>query len=81
MPTARHMERTYERLIGVVFSVLSGLLVTQLSDNGLRTVMYEVSAIVNNRPLSREIFNDPDSCPITPNLLLTLKSNVIVAPP
>ena len=38
----------HERLIGVVRSVLSGLLVThgtQLSDNGLRNLMYEVAAI------------------------------------
>ena len=84
VPTASHMGGTYERLIGVVRSVLSGLLVThgtQLSDDGLRTLMYEVAAIVNNRPLSLETLNDPDSCPITPNHLLTLKSNVIIAPP
>ena len=54
----------------------------QLDDESLSTFLYEASAIVNSRPLSTEIINAPLSDPpLSPNLLLTQKTSVILPPP
>ena len=44
--------------------------------------MYEAAAIVNSRPLTTDNLNDPLSLsPLTPNQLLTMKTNVLLPPP
>lgn len=44
--------------------------------------MYEAMAIVNSRPLTSEHLNDPlASEPLTPNHILTMKSEIIAPPP
>ena len=83
-PSASHFGGVFERQIGSIRKVLSGLLLEQsssLSDECLITLLHEVSAIINCRPLSH--INLSDSCiePLTPNHLLTQKSRVIVSPP
>ena len=84
-PTASHMGGAWERLIGVVRSVLNAILdqhSTRLDDSSLGTFLYEVAAIINSRPLSLEHITDPEHPePLTPNHLLTGKSKVIVPPP
>lgn len=85
VPSASHMGGVWERQIRSVRNVLSALLLkngTHLDDESLRTFLYEVAAIVNSRPLSVENLNDSNSpMPLTPNHLLTMKSNVILPPP
>ena len=83
-PSASHFGGVFERQIGTIRSVLSGLLIShsfQLTDECLSTFFHEVTAIINCRPLSLFNINDPESEPLTPNHLLTQKSKVIVSPP
>ena len=74
-----------ERQIRTVRRVLQSMLKnagTQLDDESLRTLMYEVAAIVNGRPLSVDNISDANSlCPLTPNTILTMKGNIILPPP
>ena len=53
----------------------------RLNDESFRTLMTEAEAIVNSRPLTTENLNDPESLPITPNQLLTMKTKVALPPP
>ena len=83
-PSASHFGGVFERQISTIRKVLSGLLLeqsTSLTDECLSTLLHEVSAIINCRPLSH--VNLSDSCiePLTPNHLLTQKSRVVLAPP
>ena len=85
VPSASHMGGAWERQIRTVRSVLSSLLVQSsglLDDDSLRTFMYEAAAIVKSRPLTTDNLNDPLSLsPLTPNQLLTMKTNVLLPPP
>ena len=85
VPSASHMGGVWERQIRSVRNVMSALLHhhgSQLDDEGLRTFLYEAAAIVNGRPLTVDTLNDPlSSPPLSPNLLLTMKTNVILPPP
>ena len=84
-PCSSHMGGVWERQIRTVRSVLTSLMSdsgTQLDDESLRTFMHEAAAIVNGRPLTADNLNDPTSvAPLTPNHLLTMKSQVILPPP
>ena len=84
-PHASHMGGIWERQIRTTRSVLSSLLLehgTQLDDEALRTLMTEAESIVNCRPLTVENLSDPlASEPLTPNHLLTLKTQVVLPPP
>ena len=85
VPHASHMGGIWERSIRTVRQVLAGILVdhgSQLDDEALRTLMTEAENIVNSRPLSVENLAYSDALePITPNHLLTLKSQVVLPPP
>ena len=85
VPAASYQGGIWERQIRTIRNVLSGLLgstVRKLDDELLRTLMAEVMAIVNNRPLSTDNLLDPTSLiPLTPNNILTAKSNIILPPP
>ena len=85
VPSASHMGGVWERQIRTVRSVLASLMAQaglQLSDESLRTLMCEVTAIVNSRPLTTDNLNDPTSLvPLTPNHLLTMKSKILLPPP
>ncbi|XP_022806462.1 uncharacterized protein LOC111343532 [Stylophora pistillata] len=84
-PKASHMGGIWERQIRTARSVLSALLLkhsTQLDDEALRTFMTEAECIVNCRPLTIENLTDPLTPePLTPNHLLTLKTQVVLPPP
>lgn len=85
VPSASHMGGIWERQIRTVRNILSTLLAklgTQLDDESLRTLMAETTTIVNSRPLTVEHLNDPLSLePLTPNHILTMKTNIVLPPP
>ena len=82
IPATSHMGGIWERMIKSVRSVLSDLLQeqgTQLDDEALCTLMTEAENVINSRPLTVEGLSNPASPePITPNHLLTLKSQVVL---
>ena len=83
-PTASHMGGVWERQIRSVREILQSLLKSNahiLNDESLHTLLLEAEAIVNSRPLTTENLNDPDSMPLTPSRLLTMKSKLILPPP
>ncbi|XP_070407549.1 uncharacterized protein [Nothobranchius furzeri] len=84
-PSASHMGGAWERQIRTIRSVLTTILdqsSRSLDSSSLRTYLYEVMAIVNSRPITPHLLNDPTGPqPLTPNLLLTMKSSVILPPP
>ena len=83
-PESSHMGGIWERQIRTVRSVLSGLLKEhsgRLDDESFRTLLTEVEAIVNSRPLAVDNLNDETTDPLTPNHLLTMKSKVLLPPP
>ena len=85
VPRASHMGGVWEHQICKGRSVLSSLLLkhsTQLHDEALRTLMTEAECMVNCHPLTIENLTDlltPE--PLTPNHLLTLKTQVVLPPP
>lgn len=85
VPSASHMGGVWERQIRSVRSILNTLLDqsgTQLDDESLRTFMCEAASIINSRPLTVDNLNDPQSPePLTPNHLLTMKSEILLPPP
>ena len=53
-----------------------------LDDESLQTLLCEVEAVVNSRPLTTESLSDPLSpLPLTPSTLLTGKTKNILPPP
>ena len=85
VPSASHIGGVWERQIRTVRKVLRPLLDKhgdQLDHDSLRTLFYEVMAIVNSRPLSVSDQCDPLSPEIlTPNHILTMKTKVVLPPP
>ena len=84
VPVASHMGGVWERQIRTVRSVLNSMFKAHarpLDNESFSTLMAEVEAIVNSRPLTLEDINDPESMPLTPNHLLTLKSKIVMPPP
>ena len=82
VPQATHMVGVWERQIRTVRSALSALLHhhgAQLDDELLQTLVVEAEAILNCRPLTTD--NDFSLEPLTPNHLLTSKTNVVLPPP
>jgi hypothetical protein len=81
---ASHMRGVWERCIRTARSVLVQLLKShggRVDTTTLRTLMYEVMSVVNGRPLTTENLNDKDLTVITPNTLLTMKTDVVLPPP
>ncbi|XP_038139099.1 uncharacterized protein LOC119782277 [Cyprinodon tularosa] len=83
-PHSSHMGGSWERLIGVARRILDALLLqtghTHLTHEVLSTLMAEVMAIMNARPLV-PVSNDPEMPTIlTPAMLLTQKSSTVSAP-
>ena len=84
-PVASHMGGVWERQIRSARSILASLLNTHgssLNDESFRTLLTEVEAVINSRPLTVDNLSDSQSLvPLTPNHLLTMKSKIIMAPP
>ncbi|XP_050687009.1 uncharacterized protein LOC126980771 [Eriocheir sinensis] len=73
-PHASHFGGAWERQIRTVRKVLNGVMKEQtMTDEGLTTLMCEVEAVINSRPLSNISDDCDDPKPLTPNHLLTLR--------
>nr|XP_054764691.1 uncharacterized protein LOC129271341 [Lytechinus pictus] len=80
-PLASHMGGVWERVIRSVRKILGGLLHQQvMSDEALVTLMTEVEAILNARPLTPLSMDPKDEEPLTPNHLLLLRNNPSLPP-
>ncbi|XP_037387155.1 uncharacterized protein LOC119261637 isoform X1 [Pygocentrus nattereri] len=84
-PHSSHMGGVWERMIGLVRRILDGLLLqtstTRLTHEVLVTLMAEVMAIMNARPLV-PVSNDPEAPEVlSPAMLLTQKAGTIPTPP
>ncbi|KAL6471732.1 hypothetical protein MHYP_G00203820 [Metynnis hypsauchen] len=84
-PSASHAGGVWERQIRTIRNMLNAVFAQcpgRLDDASLRTLFYEVMAIVNSRPLTVDGINDPQAMePLTPNHLITMKSKVALPPP
>ncbi|KAL7840982.1 hypothetical protein SRHO_G00246730 [Serrasalmus rhombeus] len=80
-PTASHHGGAWERIIRMVRKILISLLHQQtLDDEGLHTVLCEVEAIINDRPITKLSEDPNDLEPLTPNHLLTMKRKPVLPP-
>ncbi|XP_063968368.1 uncharacterized protein LOC129265564 [Lytechinus pictus] len=80
-PGASHMGGIWERVIRSVRRILGILLKNQtLTDEGFITMMSEVEAILNSRPLTPLTSDSNDLEPLTPNHLLLYHRNLTVPP-
>ncbi|XP_060784581.1 uncharacterized protein LOC132891138 [Neoarius graeffei] len=80
-PGASHHGGIWERLIRSIRQVLCSVLKQQtLDDEGLQTVLCEVEAILNSRPLTAVTHDPQDLTPLTPNDLLLLKARPVLPP-
>ncbi|XP_067943262.1 uncharacterized protein [Watersipora subatra] len=81
-PKASHHGGVTERMIRSIRAVMNGLNVKYRMDSTtLRTVFSEVANVVNNRPLTGTVIEDPDEGIMTPNILLTGKEQLSAPPP
>ena len=83
-PYASNFGGVWERLIRSARAILDGLMMSHghsLNDESFRTLLVEVEAIINSRPITTDTLNSPDCLPLSPINLLTMKSKVIRPPP
>ena len=83
-PSASHHGGIWERLIRSVRSVLAGLMKDcghVFDDEGLQTLICEVEAILNTRPITTVSSDPNDIEALTPNHLLTGKTKIVTPPP
>lgn len=80
-PAASHYGGVWERLIKQVKLALVALTKAQtLDDESLHTLLCEVEAIINSRPLTTISDSSDDLEPLTPNHLLLLKGQPTLSP-
>ena len=83
-PPANNMGGVWERQIRTAQNILSSLLKTNgasLTDEYLQTLLTEVEAIVNSRPLTTDVINVTNLVPLRTINLLIMKSRVVMSPP
>ena len=72
-PSGSHLGGVWERCIRTVRKILVALIKEQpLDDEGLTTLMCEVEAIINERPITKSSDDPSDAEALTPNHLLLL---------
>lgn len=81
-PHASHMGGIWERQIGSVRKVMSGLHdnVT-LDDEAFHTLLCEIEYIINSRPLTTPSSDVNDLSPLSPSNILTHKTSTFLPPP
>ena len=83
-PAASHFGGVWERQIRTVRKVLSYLsreFGSMLDDESFCTLMCEVEAIVNSRPLTTPSSDPKDSTCLTPAHILHMKAGIVLPPP
>lgn len=78
------MGGVWERQIRTIRQVLAGILCEhgeRLDSESFQTLLCEVEAIVNSRPITVVSNDAGDLQPLSPNNLLTMKSSIILPPP
>ncbi|XP_067939647.1 uncharacterized protein [Watersipora subatra] len=82
-PTASHQGRVTECMIRTARDILNGMIMQfkMVDAKTLRTAFYEVTNIINSRPLTVTKITDANVPVVTPNLLLNGKVTPLVAPP
>ena len=74
-PSASHMGGLWERLLRSTRTILKSLIKEQLlNDEQLLTLMTETENILNSRPITHVSRDPDDPLPLTPNMLLMMKS-------
>ncbi|XP_072177022.1 uncharacterized protein [Diadema setosum] len=84
-PAASHQGGVWERQIRTVRKILKAILAEQYlktsqNEEQLNTLLCEVEAIINSRPLTRCSDNPNDLDVISPNSLLTMKTSMMLPP-
>lgn len=80
-PAASHHGGVWERLIRMVRKVLVSILQQQsLDDESLHTILCEVEAILNDRPITKVSDDVNDLEALTPNHVLLLKGKPVLPP-
>ena len=80
-PAASHMGGAWERQIRTTRRILDTLLRkhgNRLNDESLQTVMCEVEAVINSRPLTMTSSDANDPLPRTSNQILTTKTSIVL---
>ena len=73
-PAGSHHGGVWERMIKSIRSAMRSTVKEQvLDDENLHTLMCEIEAVLNNRPLTRASDQPDDLEPLTPNHILTMK--------
>lgn len=83
-PYSSHKGGVWERQIRSARDILTNLIVktTRLTTDSFQTLLMEAMSIINSRPLSTQGLEDGTGpLPLSPNTLLTHKSNVVAPPP
>lgn len=84
-PHSSHFGGVWERQIGTIRRVLNAMLLSlgssQLDHELLVTLMAEVTAIVNSRPLTAITSDTDEPKPLSPSMLLTMKQRPLYPPP
>ena len=84
-PHASHFGGVWERQIRTIRSILDAMLTqigsSQLTHELLSTLMAEVTGIVNSRPISCIPSDIDDAQPLSPAMLLTMKTRPLTPPP
>ena len=84
-PHASHFGGVWERQIGTIRRVLDAMLLkigaAQFDDELLLTLMAEVTATVNSRPIATVSADIDEPVPLSPSMLLTMKQKPLLAPP
>ena len=75
-PKVSHIGGVWERVIRSVRKVIGALLKKQImNDEGIATLMCEVEAIINARPLTKVLDDPRDMNALSPSHLLIMKAN------
>ena len=83
-PKSSHMGGVWERAIRSARSIITTILTEHrrsLNDEMLATFLCEVESTMNCRPICPENVSDPSIPVLTPNHILTMKTEVVPAPP
>ena len=84
-PHASHFGGVWERQIRTVRRILDGMFSqlgsSQLTHELLVTLIAEVTGIINSRPIAAVSSDIDEPKPLTPNMLLTVKTRPLLQPP